>query len=632
MEGSHGSQVASRFRIFGNEVSDPAWGSAHDRELYNVSIASQAARAYPNGTRSLASDDSVMFDTSVVGSNRHFQSVFPSGGLSMYDEQSLASAFWDMTFNTRTADPSTSHRNAELTNGHYPPGRVDVTLNQQRAPATRQDVSLPLQFSVANGKQKYDVEHQEQACGYPQYLGNFSRSSGLYNFDDDSFGVPFHPSTASASPFQQKCYFGGQSQTYTHHDQNVGSNMNQQDMGLHPYSVIQPRYTFPQMQQISGLDRTNELAALCPPPKGLSSYIGGGAFQNRNNSMSCDVHHFAYGKGHQIPSTLKTGVCKPHSVSSENQSYFLQKVLTEGNQEDVDKIFSETIDNISELMVDPAAHYLVQKIFEKCTNDQRTQIIREITKSPEKFLKVSCDMHGTHVVQRVIETVNTSDQISMVMSALSTVVMRLMTDVNGSHVLYCYLQKFSPDHKAFLLETAASRCLQLARDRNGCFFLQKCIQDSNEEQRNIVLSKISSNALRLSEDQYGNYVVQFILSFEIEWVTTRIVDELSCHFGHLSMQKFGSHVVEQCLKLAPPLLCDRIINELMNDPKLVYIMLDQYGNYVIQTALKQCQGEQHIAFVEAIRPHTVVLQRNMYGKRVLSKTYLKNKHYRFGFY
>jgi len=55
------------------------------------------------------------------------------------------------------------------------------------------------------------------------------------------------------------------------------------------------------------------------------------------------------------------------------------------------------------------------------------------------------------------------------------------------------------------------------------------------------------------------------------------------------MQKCGSHVVEHCLKLAPRLLCDTIIDELMHDPKLLHIILDQYGNFVIQTALKQCQ-------------------------------------------
>jgi len=177
----------------------------------------------------------------------------------------------------------------------------------------------------------------------------------------------------------------------------------------------------------------------------------------------------------------------------------------------------------------------------------------------------------------------------------------------------------------FIIEAAASRYLQLARDRHGCCVLQKCIEHSNDEQRNDLLSKITSSALRLSEDQYGyvrsfsililflsnlndillllcllhnarynfgsgrNYVIQFILGLKIQWATARVVDELAGHVGNLSMQKCGSHVVEHCLSQSPQLMCDRIINELMNDPKLPQIIIDQYGNFVIQTALKQCQ-------------------------------------------
>lgn len=51
-------------------------------------------------------------------------------------------------------------------------------------------------------------------------------------------------------------------------------------------------------------------------------------------------------------------------------------------------------------------------------------------------------------MQKVIDTMNTSDQVSMVVSALNTGIMRLMTDSYGSHaVLHC-LQKMLPDHKA----------------------------------------------------------------------------------------------------------------------------------------------------------------------------------------
>jgi hypothetical protein len=84
------------------------------------------------------------------------------------------------------------------------------------------------------------------------------------------------------------------------------------------------------------------------------------------------------------------------------------------------------------------------------------------------------------------------------------------------------------------------------------------------------------------------------------------------------------------------------LNELMHDPKLLHIILDRYGNFVIQTAFKQCQvnilfnpqpkeshvqsindclmlqSKQYAAFVETIRLHTAAMLNNMYGKMVLS--------------
>jgi hypothetical protein len=54
----------------------------------------------------------------------------------------------------------------------------------------------------------------------------------------------------------------------------------------------------------------------------------------------------------------------------------------------------------------------------------------------------------TRVVQKVIETMNTSDQVSMVVSTLNTGIMRLMTDSYGNHVALHCLEKLLPEHKA----------------------------------------------------------------------------------------------------------------------------------------------------------------------------------------
>lgn len=73
---------------------------------------------------------------------------------------------------------------------------------------------------------------------------------------------------------------------------------------------------------------------------------------------------------------------------------FLQRKFAEKDGNDIEIIFNEIIDHISELMIDPFGNYLVQKLLEVCNEDQRMQIVHSITRKPEVLIKISCDMHG----------------------------------------------------------------------------------------------------------------------------------------------------------------------------------------------------------------------------------------------
>lgn len=73
---------------------------------------------------------------------------------------------------------------------------------------------------------------------------------------------------------------------------------------------------------------------------------------------------------------------------------FLQRKFDEGSSEDVQKIFVEIIDHIIELMTDPFGNYLVQKLLEVCSEDQRMQILHAITGKPGELVTISLNMHG----------------------------------------------------------------------------------------------------------------------------------------------------------------------------------------------------------------------------------------------
>ncbi|CAK7339071.1 unnamed protein product [Dovyalis caffra] len=302
---------------------------------------------------------------------------------------------------------------------------------------------------------------------------------------------------------------------------------------------------------------------------------------------------------------------------------FLQRKFSEGTPQDVEKIFLEIIDHIVELMTDPFGNYLVQKLLEVCDEDHRMQILRAITRKAGELVRISCDMHGTRAVQKVIETLKTPEQFSMVVSALKPGIVALIKNMNGNHVAQRCLQYLMPEYSKFLYEATTANCIELATDRHGCCVLQKCLSHSEGEQRSRLVSEITSNALILAQDPFGNYVVQFVFELLLPWATTDILDQLEGHYGDLSVQKYSSNVVEKCLKYAGEERRARIIRELINNAHLDQVMQDPFGNYVIQAALEQSKGAPHAALVEAIRPYVPTLRTSPYGKKVLSGHNLK---------
>eukprot|EP00257_Ricinus_communis_P018636 XP_015577404.1 pumilio homolog 12 isoform X1 [Ricinus communis] len=302
---------------------------------------------------------------------------------------------------------------------------------------------------------------------------------------------------------------------------------------------------------------------------------------------------------------------------------FLQRKFSEGTPQDIEKIFLEVIDHIAELMTDPFGNYLVQKLLEVCNEDQRMQILCAITRKAGELVRISCDMHGTRAVQKVIETLKTPQQFSMVVSSLKPGIVTLIKNMNGNHVAQRCLQYLTPEHSEFLFEAATTNCVELATDRHGCCVLQKCLSHSEGEQRRCLISEITSNALILSQDPFGNYVVQFVFELRLPWATANILDQLEGNYGDLSMQKYSSNVIEKCLKYASEEHRAHIIRQLISNTHLDQVMQDPYGNYVIQAALHQSKGALHAALVEAIRPHVPVLRTSPYGKKVLSSNFLK---------
>ncbi|XP_021297090.1 pumilio homolog 12-like [Herrania umbratica] len=301
---------------------------------------------------------------------------------------------------------------------------------------------------------------------------------------------------------------------------------------------------------------------------------------------------------------------------------FLQKkfdlqIIT---SEEIEMIFLEVKDELHELMVHQFANYLVQKLFEAGTQEQRTELLLVLVSSEQRFVHVCTDVHGTRVVQKFMERVSTPEQRSILLSVLKPIAVTLTIDLHGHHIIEQCLNKFSNEDTKHLVDEIVEHCLDNATDKSGCCVLQQCLAHAKAEARERLLAEITANAFVLSEHPYGNYVVQYVLGMKVPPVTSNLIEQLGGSYVTLSKNKYGSNVVEKCLKDAGEEHSARIITEIMHDPNFLKVLQDPFGNYVVQSALNVSKGDLHNALVQFIQHHYPFLHSHLFGKKVLART------------
>ncbi|KAJ6709730.1 PUMILIO-like protein 15 [Salix koriyanagi] len=239
---------------------------------------------------------------------------------------------------------------------------------------------------------------------------------------------------------------------------------------------------------------------------------------------------------------------------------FLQRFIESATREQVDMLFYEVIDYTGGLIVDPFGNYVVQKLIEVISEDQRTRILRNLTRTDFQLARICLDVHGTRAVQKLLNCITNPAQVSLVVSALNQGAVALIKDSNGHHVIQHSVKHFSPQDNKYILK------------KRG-------------EPRDRLVAEIIANALLLAEDHYGNYVVQHILDLKMPQVTENLLAQFEGSYMALSCNKYGSNVVEKCLLTTSEDQSTQIILELLSNPGASMLLVDPFGNFVIQKAL-----------------------------------------------
>ncbi|KAL6216664.1 hypothetical protein ACLB2K_009885 [Fragaria x ananassa] len=344
----------------------------------------------------------------------------------------------------------------------------------------------------------------------------------------------------------------------------------------------------------------------------------GGFGSNSNSNLHSDI---ATNWSQEPLNSLSVADLRGKIASLAKDQYgcrFFQKAMDDEPKEFTDMIFAEVVENVGHLTLDPYGNYVVQKLVEVCSEEQRTQILLRLTKNPFLFITLCLHSRGTRSVQKLMKKISTRDQISLFVSALSCGVVDLSMNINGQHIIEYCLKNFADKHKRCLLNVMIDNCISIAKDKVGCCVLQQCIDYCYGETRGRLIAAIIGEALSLAQDRYGNYVLQHLLGLRTPQVTSSLLRQFQGNYMFLSCGKYGSNVVEKCLLESEEEQSADIIRELCISPNLSMLLMHPFGNYVFQTALSVSKGLAHAFLLNLVQQYTPALLSNQYGKRVLS--------------
>ncbi|KAL0398855.1 UNVERIFIED_CONTAM: putative pumilio21 [Sesamum radiatum] len=310
--------------------------------------------------------------------------------------------------------------------------------------------------------------------------------------------------------------------------------------------------------------------------------FGNHQFRGLHPSNMCNPMNYTP----RIPSCLPNdqGASQPFPQAGPLDASHLEEILKGGDYEQKESLVSILEGSIFMLMLDRRLHFLYSMLIDACEGQQLDSLVERVLSQGEYFVSAAFCKQGNVIVQCLV--------------------------------------LFRSQPNEILYENAIYHFRDLATHEVGCRSLNDCISLIGGEQRITLLNHIADISDYLSYDPYGNYVVQNLLSLRNTDITNRITGRLQNQFIRLSVIKGGSHVVEKCMEASDNGIL-AVVEEILDCPKAPFrLARDQFGNYIIQTALKKTKEQGFNSFYNALvwrlEPHRRAICRTTGGKNVLS--------------
>ena len=366
----------------------------------------------------------------------------------------------------------------------------------------------------------------------------------------------------------------------------------------------------------------------------LSSHA---SFQSLNKNKKYNNYYnnkFNYCNNHNIHIKIRDETNKSINGSwkkmlkDQKGSKLIQKKIEEKSLDFLNKLYEQIKNNLQEIMTDQYGNYVIQKFVEYCDKKIISEMFTQISNS---LYEISINNYGTRPIQKMIENLATNmstQDINIILGMTKGNVLDLIKDINGNRVIQSIIQNVkNKELLSPLYKELSENITEILKTKSGCCVFSKVILNITDNDLNLILDNIIKNFASFINDEFGNISLKRLIKLNNENYNSKIFPCIKDSIINLSCQKFSSNVIEACIDNNTSLK-KQMINKLIEDESIIIkLILDQFGNYIVQKALQNSEQKEFDIIIGIIKNNEKKLKQSQYGKVVYEKLMKNYKKY-----
>ncbi|ORZ28775.1 hypothetical protein BCR41DRAFT_366500 [Lobosporangium transversale] len=302
----------------------------------------------------------------------------------------------------------------------------------------------------------------------------------------------------------------------------------------------------------------------------------------------------------------------PHRRLDAPRLREIRKRLDSGHctQKELDNLSNECIDECVELCSDYIGNTVIQKLFERCSESQKTKMLELIA---PHLASIGVHKNGTWAAQKIIDCAKSPAQTELICKHVRPYTPPLLLDQFGNYVVQCCL-RLGQSRNGFIFEAMADKFWEIAQGRFGARAMRASLesQHATKQQQKHVAVAVVQNALALATNPNGTLMLTWLLdNSQLPGRYRVLAPRLVPHMVTLATHKLASLTILKVINQRQELdASDIMINSIVNsnqDQVLVEILGDQvHGVSLIQKILASPNVEQQQKHVLAEKVKAVL--------------------------